>query len=185
MMKTLSLITITSAALISFSATAFAASSGTSSGNSGASTTIVSPKKLNCKRNQVVVTLRGKKKCGVKKADNISDDELYNQAVSLAKDGEYEWALSLLGEIRDQNKPEVLNYTGYSHRKAGRLDTAVGYYRKALAINPNFVLAREYLGEGYAAAGFVELAKIELNEIANRCGSHCTEYQELEKAIGN
>ncbi|MGH8497555.1 MAG: hypothetical protein ACREEM_10475 [Blastocatellia bacterium] len=44
-------------------------------------------------------------------------------------------------------------------------------------------LAREYLGEGYVAAGHIDLAKIELSEIEKRCGITCEEYKDLSKAI--
>jgi tetratricopeptide (TPR) repeat protein len=88
-----------------------------------------------------------------------------------------------LQAISNKNDPRVLNYIGYSHRKSGRLDEAFGYYNKALQIDPNFVLAREYLGEGYVAAGRVDLAKLQLTEIANRCGTTCEEYQELAEHI--
>jgi tetratricopeptide (TPR) repeat protein len=77
----------------------------------------------------------------------------------------------------------VLNYIGYANRKAGRLDAGISYYKKALAIDPNFVLAREYLGEGYVAAGKIELAKNELAEIAKRCGVTCEEYVDLAAEI--
>lgn len=113
----------------------------------------------------------------------LPDEDLYQQGAALAQAGEYEWALSALGAIRNQNEPHVLNYTGYSLRKSGRLDEAIERYRKALAINPNFVLAREYLGEGYVAAGRIDLAMVELKEIANRCGTTCEEYQELSEHI--
>ena len=33
------------------------------------------------------------------------------------------------------------------------------------------------------AAGRVDLAKLELNEIANRCGTTCEEYKDLSAAI--
>ena len=85
--------------------------------------------------------------------------------------------------IQNQNDPRVLNYTGYSHRKAGRLEIGITYYTKALAIDPNFVLAREYLGEGYVAAGRKDLAQLQLNEIASRCGTACEEYKDLAAAI--
>ena len=62
-------------------------------------------------------------------------------------------------------------------------DTALAEYRKALAIDPNFVLAREYLGEGYVAAGRIDLAKLELNEIKVRAGTASEEYRDLAKAI--
>jgi Tfp pilus assembly protein PilF len=63
------------------------------------------------------------------------------------------------------------------------LDTGVAYYKRALKINPNFVLAREYLGEGYVAAGKIELAQLELTEIGSRCGVQCEEYIALQKVI--
>ena len=70
-----------------------------------------------------------------------------------------------------------------ANRKAGRLDIGITYYRKALAIDPNFNLAREYLGEGYLAAGRVDLAMNELAAIAKSCGTTCEEYKELNAAI--
>ena len=77
----------------------------------------------------------------------------------------------------------LANAYGAAREAIGRLDEAIGYYRKALAIDPNFVLAREYLGEGYVAGGRIDLAKAELNEIARRCGTTCEEYQELAEHI--
>jgi tetratricopeptide (TPR) repeat protein len=91
--------------------------------------------------------------------------------------------LVVLAAIKNQNDPRVLNMMGYSNRKAGRLEIGITYYRKALAIDPNFVLAREYLGEGYVAAGRIDLAQIELNEIKNRAGVNSEEYRDLSKAI--
>jgi tetratricopeptide (TPR) repeat protein len=162
----------------------FALAAGSGSSSSGTKTTApsVSPKKAGCKSGFVAVKRNGKMKC-TKKTTELTDDELYQQGEALALEGEYAWALDVLGSIKNQNDPRVLNYTGYSHRKSGRLETAITYYRKALVINPNFVLAREYLGEGYVVAGRIDLAKVELGEIASRCGTHCTEYQELNSAI--
>lgn len=159
-----------------------AAPSGGGSNNSGES-----PKTLKCKKNEVIkfVTVKGlRKKACVKAVSGVlPDEDLYQQGRLLAKAGEYDWALTLFSAIKNQNDPRVLNYTGYSHRKAGRLDMGITFYRKALAINPDFVLAREYLGEGYVAAGRIDLAKVELSEIGNRCGVACEEYKDLKKAI--
>jgi tetratricopeptide (TPR) repeat protein len=184
------------AALLALSPVAFAAGDGGgSSGNSGGSNgsdnrdnaTSESPKKLKCKKSEVIKTVvkDGKKvkACVKASAGLLTDDELYEQGRALAKEGEYDWALNVLAMIKDQNNPKVLNYTGYSHRKAGRLDLGITFYRRALAINPDFVLAREYLGEGYVAAGRLDLARIELNEIKVRCGIGCEEYKELNAAI--
>jgi tetratricopeptide (TPR) repeat protein len=179
---------------------AFAAGSG-SSGNSdtivpkktpsaGTTTELTpSPKNLKCKRNDQVLKLlviEGEKKwkCVKQTSGLLNDEELYQQGRILAKEGEYEWALNVFSAIKDQNNPRVLNYIGYANRKAGRLETGFAYYKKALAIDPNFVLAREYYGEGLVAAGRVDLAQIQLDEIAKRCGTHCSEYKELAKVMG-
>ena len=123
------------------------------------------------------------KKCVPIEQGFLPDGELYEQGRQLAKAGEYQKALIVLAAIKNQNDPHVLNYTGYSHRKAGRLEIGITYYRKALAIDPNFVLAREYLGEGYVSAGRIDLAQIELNEIKARAGANSEEYKDLAKVI--
>lgn len=157
---------------------------GTAPAPSGTTT---SPTQLHCTPPQVVITVKrqGKKVkiCGLKKADLIQDDELFQQGRLLAKQGQYDWAISVLSSVQNQNDPAVLNYLGYSNRKAGRLEIAITYYNKALAIDPNYVLAREYLGEGYVAAGRLDLAQIQLDEIANRAGKTSDEYIDLAKAM--
>lgn len=165
-------------------ATSASFAAGTAPAPSGTTT---SPTQLHCKAPQVVITVRVKHKkvkiCGLKKADLIQDNELFQQGRLLAKQGQYDWAISVLSSIDNQNDPAVLNYLGYSNRKAGRLEIAITYYNKALAIDPNYVLAREYLGEGYVAAGRLDLAQIQLDEIANRAGKTSDEYVDLAKAI--
>ncbi len=161
-------------------------SGGNSNSNSGSSTP--SPKKIKCKKKEEVaklVTVDGQQvwKCVKRTAGLLSDDELYEQGRLLAKEGEYEWALDVFSTIKNQDDPRVLNYIGYSNRKAGRLETGFSYYRKALDINPDFVLAREYYGEGLVAAGRVDLARVQLDEIAKRCGTHCEEFVDLSKVI--
>lgn len=168
---------------LAFNAAAFAA--GTAPAPSGTTT---SPMQLKCKPGEVIVTLHvkgkpNKKVCKKAKAEIIPDEDMFQQGRLLAKQGQYEWAITVLSSVKDQNDPAVLNYLGYSNRKAGRLDIAITYYNKALAIDPNYVLAREYLGEGYVAAGRLDLAQIQLDEIGNRAGKTSEEYIDLAKAI--
>jgi tetratricopeptide (TPR) repeat protein len=136
-----------------------------------------------CKKGEVWD--KKKKKCVKAAAGVIPDEDLYQQGRGLAKEGEYEWALTVLAAVSDQKDPRVLNYTGYSYRKLGQLEKGIGYYEQALAIDPNYVLVREYLGEGYVAAGKVDLAKAQLVEIASRCGKTCEEYEDLAEAISH
>ncbi len=152
-----------------------------------ATATTTSKPKLVCKKGEVIkkITQSGKKvnKCVKLQSGILPDEELYQQGRQLAKDGQYEWALQVLASIKNQNDPRVLNYTGYANRKAGRLEIGITYYRKALAIDPDFVLAREYLGEGYVASGRIDLAQVELSEIKKRAGANSEEYKDLSKAI--
>ena len=174
------LATMIFAAMFALSASAFAAGGGSgSTGGSGGSGS--SPAK--CKTGEV--WNKKTKKCVKASSGVLPDEELYQQGRALAKLGQYDWALQVFAVIQNQDDPRVLNYEGYSHRKAGRLEIGISYYRKALAINPNFVLAREYLGEGYVAAGRVDLAKVQLAEIAARCGIECEEYKDLSAAIAS
>ncbi len=122
-------------------------------------------------------------KCKKKKNSELNlNDRLYAEGSLLAKTGAYAQAIAVLKRA-DQQDPHVLNYLGYSYRKSGDLATAIGYYKTALAIDPDFLLAREYLGEGYVKAGRLDLAKLELEQIGKRCGKGCKEYIELAALI--
>ena len=147
-----------------------------------------SPTQLHCKTGEVIKTIRKKgqktkKVCVKATAGIIPDSEMYDQGRLLAKQGEYEWALTVLAAVQDKSNPDVLNYMGYSNRKAGRLDVAITYYQKALTLKPDFTLAREYLGEGFVAAGKLDLARVQLDEIKKISGTTSEEYIDLAAAI--
>jgi len=180
-----SILTLGFAALLTVSVSGLALAAGDGGGSSGGSTNSGnggdSPSAKDCKKGEVWD--KKKKKCVKVESGVLPDAELYKQGRALAKEGHYDWALEVLAAIENQNDPHVLNYIGYSNRKAGRLEIGITFYRKALAIDPNFVLAREYLGEGYVAAGRIDLARLELGEIEKRCGVTCEEYKDLSAAI--
>ena len=161
------------ACLIGLSAPALAAGDG--GGNDS------SPANQSCKKGEVWD--KTKKKCVKAQSGLLTDEDLYQQGRALARQGHYDWAIEVLALVQNRKDPRVLNYTGYSHRKAGRLEIGITYYRNALAIDPNFNLAREYLGEGYIAAGRIDLAKTELAAIEKSCGTACAEYKDLSAAI--
>lgn len=156
------------------SSVAFAAGSGGNSGSTGAQ---------NCKSGEV--WSNSAKKCVKANSGLVPDGELYEQGRELALAGDFDRAIETLEAIRDKDNPAVLNYLGYSHRKAGMIDQGIAYYHQALAIDPDYVLAREYLGEGYVAAGNVDLARQQLDEIGTRCGTNCEEYIELAEVIAS
>ena len=142
------------------------------------------PMMTSCLKGYSVQTLtNGKRKCVKVKAELTPDQELYAKGYKLAKSGEYEQAITVLSSVADHNNPDVLNMLGYSNRKAGRIELGISYYAQALALKPDFVRAREYLGEGYVAAGKIDLAKVQLAEIQKVCGTGCEEFKDLSKVI--
>ena len=178
-----------SASLVAF---AFAATSAFAAGTAPAAPSapaapVTAPTQMHCKTGEVVKTMKKKgkmtKMCAKATAGIIPDNELYAQGYLLAKTGEYDWALSAFNAMTNKQTPETLTMIGYSNRKAGRLEIAVSYYDQALAMQPDYVKAREYLGEGYVAAGRVDLAKLQLAEIAKRAGTSSEEYLDLSEAI--
>ena len=164
------------ATLALFAAPALAA--GDNNSGSGAAE---KPVVKTCKHGEV--WSKKQKKCVAVQSEVIPDGELYEQGRELATTGDYEGAIALLTLVTNQNDPNVLNYLGYSHRKSGKVDEGIVFYKKALEIDPNFVLAREYLGEGYVVQKKFDLAKVELAEIEKRCGKDCEEYKDLAEAI--
>ena len=131
----------------------------------------------------------GKKKKGFfnffkKKSSSLDQDSIFKQGRRLAYAGDYETAILVLASAPDQGDPRILNMLGFSNRKSGRMDVALGYYRKAVATDPDFSLVREYLGEAYIQLGMMEKAREQLTQIERICGSRvCDEYGQLASLI--
>ena len=121
------------------------------------------------------------KKCV--KTSSLDDGALYKQGRALALAGHYDSALDTLTAIRNQQDAMVLTMIGYSKRKLGHTDEGIAIYHQALAIDPNNVNTHEYLGEGYVAAGRVDLAKLELVKLQSLCGTGCEQYEDLNKVL--
>ena len=128
-------------------------------------------------------TSKKTKKCVDAQRGAVDDDSLYAAGRHLAEQGRYGEAITILSLAADKTDPRILNYLGYSHRKAGRVTVGLGYYQEALRHNPDYTLVREYMGEAYLQQGNVEAAKEQLTEIEKRCGKGCEEYAELAKQI--
>lgn len=112
----------------------------------------------------------------------MSDDELFYAGYWLAKTGRYADALTYLNLARNRDA-RVLTYIGFATRKQGDVEGALPLYAAALAKDPNFVVARAYLGEAYLTKNAPARAKAELAEIAARCGTTCPAYVDLGRQI--
>lgn len=122
------------------------------------------------------------KRCTGSAKDDLSDQEIYYAGYWLAQNGQYPEALEYLTRARVQDE-RILTYIGFATRKLGAVDDAMKYYDLALALNPNYTVARAYLGEAHLGRGDLAKARSELSEIAQRCGTACPEYGELKSAL--
>jgi Tfp pilus assembly protein PilF len=110
----------------------------------------------------------------------------YDKAVKAVKSGSYQRAVNLLEKVvaRDSGNADAFNYLAFSHRKLGRLDPAMKFYRKALAIDAKHRGANEYIGELFLELGNLAKAKEHLAKLDDICWLGCEEYDDLKAAIG-
>jgi tetratricopeptide (TPR) repeat protein len=170
-MPRLVLILVSSFALLAAPALSLAAGGGNSGGGSS------NPCKGGLKWD------KKKKKCVEHESRSSPEQQLIDEAWRLAHSGQFEAGRMLFGQVADKSNPEVLNGLGYTNRKLGLFTEAIAYYKQALDRDPDYVEAREYLGEGYVTLGKLDLAREQLGEIEQRCGTACEEYVDLRDAI--
>ena len=116
---------------------------------------------------------------------------LVNRGKKLESKGKTEKALKLYNSAyeklveankKDSRNPDILNYLGFTLRKAGKYDQAEKYYLQGLKIKPDHNGINEYLGELYVKTKRINKAKERL-AVLKDC--NCEEYQELKELINN
>lgn len=111
------------------------------------------------------------------------DNAMMDDIRSLSHDGRYGDALVLLAKMSDQTDPLVLTYYGFATRKAGDVAAGMAFYEDALAVDPDMILARSYMGQAFVEQGKTELAKAQLTEIQARGGAGTWAEVSLSNAI--
>ena len=81
---------------------------------------------------------------------------------------------------KDKKNPDILNYLGFTLRKAGNFEEAEKFYLEGLEIKPNHKGINEYLGELYLKTNRIEMAKERLEVLK---GCKFEEYDELKELI--
>jgi len=163
----------------------FVSSSAMAAASSTTESSVDCSKKINQRKTECFCKLDANKndpKC-VGEQSKLNDNQRYQAAYWLAQNGEYKAAISQLKLAKNQQDPRILNYLGYATRKLGQVEKAMTYYNKALAVNPDYTLARAYMGEAFLEQGKPELAREQLAEIEKRCGTSCFEFAELNGQI--
>ncbi len=178
---------LTAVALVSavFSAPlAYSAASGSS--EPAANETPLTKKQLEvkakCKKDGRVWNI-AKKVCQDAQNGALDDESLYEAGRDYALEGRYNEAITTLNYVANAQDKRVLNYLGYSYRKSGNIEVGLTYYKQALAVDPDYTLVREYLGEALIQMGDISGAKGQLLEIKRRCKGACPEYAELAEQL--
>jgi tetratricopeptide (TPR) repeat protein len=109
----------------------------------------------------------------------------YAEAVGLINHHQYADAITVLqrAEAASGPHPDIFNYLGFANRHLRRYDIAIGYYKRALALDPNHIGATEYLGELYLEIGRAAEAKQQLARLDELCPYGCAAREELAKWI--
>ena len=117
--------------------------------------------------------------------------KLIVRAKKLEKKDKVEKALKLYSKAydkllkaydKDKENPDILNYLGFTLRKAGNFEEAEKFYLAGLEIKPDHKGINEYLGELYIKTNRIELAKERLEVLK---GCKCEEFEELKELIEN
>lgn len=124
-----------------------------------------------------------KKRCVKPKNSSLDTDTLYGAVRELAYAGRYTDAQGVLLAMADQSDDRVLTYWGFTHRKLGNVDLANDFYRRAIARNPDNILARSYMGQGFVEEGNTQAAIGQWREIKARGGDGTWAEASLREAI--
>lgn len=113
----------------------------------------------------------------IKKAKNFEKKGNLDKAKKSYKTAQ---KLLIKSNQKKPNKPDTLNYLGFTTRKLGDFENGEKYYLEGLAINPKHVGINEYLGELYVSTNRHNLA-VERLEVLKDC--NCKEYNQLKAVI--
>ncbi len=126
-----------------------------------------------------------KKECVASDIQSLNDDARYEAVRELAYAGAFDRALKVMDTARNQDDPRFLNYRGFIARQNGQTDAAMAFYKAALDADPDYLLARSYMGMGFVTLGNKPAAKAQLTEISARGGKGTWAYISLKKAISD
>ena len=124
-------------------------------------------------------------KCVPVKSSALSDKDRYEAVRELAYLEKYAAAALVLDAMSDQRDDRVLTYRGFLKRKLGQMDQAVHYYQAAIDKNPNNLLVRSYLGQGFVESGDLYAARRQHEEILARGGQGTWAEVSLRNALAS
>ena len=116
------------------------------------------------------------------KAGYLKSELLEGTVRELAYAGRQKEAQMVLAQM-DQNSDFVLTYLGFTYRMLGNAPDSARFYNAAIARNPDNILARSYMGQGFVADGSIYDARLQLEEIRSRGGTGTWAEKSLMSSI--
>ncbi|NSY36818.1 tetratricopeptide repeat protein [Leisingera sp. ANG59] len=124
-----------------------------------------------------------KKRCVRPRKSSLDQEGLLDATRELAYAGRQKDAQAVLSAMADQGDSMVLTYWGFTHRKLGNLELAQTFYDQALAQDPDNILARSYMGQGFVEQGKYSAALAQWKEIRARGGNGSWAEASLRSAL--
>jgi hypothetical protein len=134
-----------------------------------------------CKGKRVWDEVKGR--CVRPKQSSLNEDGLYDAVRELAYAGRSLDAQAVLSAMANQEDARVLTYWGFTHRKLGNRALAQAFYERAIVQDPDNLLARSYMGQGFVEEGQFGLALAEWKEIRARGGTGTWPETALRQAL--
>jgi tetratricopeptide (TPR) repeat protein len=123
------------------------------------------------------------KACVDPEEQTLNNDQRYDAVRELAHAGRAEDAMRVLASMTEGDTDRVLTYVGFLNRQMGNWEVSLAAYDRAIAINPDNVLARSYYGQALVLMNETALASAQLDEIRARGGAGTWAEYALADAI--
>ena len=123
------------------------------------------------------------KTCVKAEKQSLNDDDRYRAVRELAYAGRLESAMQVLAAADNPRDARFLNYRAFILRQSGDMEGAMGFYNAALKVDPDYILARSYMGIGLLQMGDRTAAEEQLAEITKRGGEGTWAYRALSDAL--
>jgi tetratricopeptide (TPR) repeat protein len=105
------------------------------------------------------------KACIKAEESSLNDDQRYGAVRELAYAGRHDEALAILATMTEGETSRVMTYRGFLLRQTGRIEEGIAAYERAIALNPQNILARSYYGQLLVQMDEQQLAQAQLDEI--------------------
>lgn len=105
------------------------------------------------------------KTCIKAEDSSLNDDQRYDAVRELAYAQRHDEALAILATMTEGDTSRVMTYQGFLLRQTGRIEEGIAAYERAIAMDPQNILARSYYGQLLVQMDEQELAQAQLDAI--------------------